>query len=202
MRCRPALVAAAAALLATLVGGALGAADRIGQVSWLEGEALLVRSGAELPAGSLEIGSGIENFDSLQTGADGAVEVCLGPAGSSGGIVRMAPQTQFSFEIAKLAGRQQTSVSLIAGTVGLKVAKLTAGQDLKVRTQSTTMSGDIRPGLSAGEFFQRFRAERSDLQRKIATVRYVAKLFALRSGGRVPLGSFDDLGDEASFLGD
>ncbi len=367
MRCRPATVA-----VLMLAGSALQGADRIGELAWVEGEVTLVRAGSPLAAGSVEIGTHIENFDSVQTGADGAVDASIGSATSPTASIHVAPGTEFSFEVSKLAARHQTSISLVAGSVAVKAAKLVAGQDLKVHTDATVMSvrgtsfvvtvadsgdllvtcdegevtcaaedgtelwavpgeaiearvgerpralavaagdlerfrgqwleerlasfraaalpqaialarsyellaaqleadlavlrraqrvidkweaedrqgriggrlevarekrevigallrlrrttfrlervvarlaalsrlhaagllpGAIRPGLTTAQFFDRLRDQRQDVAGKIAAVRNVARLFAARADGRVPIGSFDDAGDESSFLG-
>jgi hypothetical protein len=327
-----------------------------------------VRAGEPLEA--VDIGLALENFDLVRTGADGMAELALGGAGVPAMSIQIAPRSQFAVEIARLGSRQQTAVSLIAGTIAVKCAKLTAGHEVKVRTESTVMGvrgtrftvtaaasgdvlvtcdegeiactdedgslttaapgtavekragvrlraiavavaslegyrrewlagriaalkadalattiplaklhialsrqfaddftilmqaqktidkwadedrkgrtggifelarerrevigallrlrrtlarlervharllemkeyhdegygrGEIEPGLSADQFFQRLSGERRDLEQKMARVRYVAKLYALRSGGRVPTGAFDETEKESSF---
>lgn len=64
--------------------------------------------------------------------------------------------------------------------------------------------GDIRyddtSRESTTQFFQRLERDRRDLERKMARVRLVARLVAVRTGGRLPGGGFDDEADAASFL--
>ena len=53
--------------------------------------------------------------------------------------------------------------------------------------------GVIRYGQASEtttQFFQRFEQERRDLERKMARVRLVARLYALRNEGRIPWGGF------------
>jgi hypothetical protein len=56
--------------------------------------------------------------------------------------------------------------------------------------------GLIRPGLSSGEFFERFAAEKVELGRQMAKVRYVVKLYARRNEGSFPLGGFGTTGPD------
>jgi len=64
--------------------------------------------------------------------------------------------------------------------------------------------GDIQYDAASREtttqFFQRLERDRRDLERKMAKVRLVARLVAVRSDGRVPGGGFDDEQDAESFL--
>jgi hypothetical protein len=52
-------------------------------------------------------------------------------------------------------------------------------------------NGTIRVGLTTEAFFARLRRESADLERKMAVVRHVSKLLALRSGGSQPGGELD-----------
>jgi len=64
--------------------------------------------------------------------------------------------------------------------------------------------GDIQYDAASREtttqFFQRLERDRRDLERKMAKVRLVARLVAVRSDGRMPGGGFDDEQDAESFL--
>ncbi|MCX7031254.1 MAG: FecR family protein [Spirochaetes bacterium] len=65
--------------------------------------------------------------------------------------------------------------------------------------------GTIRYGLTSEtttQFFQRLESDRRVLERKMAKVRSVARLFALRNDGRVPWGGFGDEEDDDSFSGE
>jgi hypothetical protein len=46
--------------------------------------------------------------------------------------------------------------------------------------------GDIRPGLSAAQFWARFDTDRSDLAAKMARVRHVIRMYAARNDGEFP----------------
>ena len=61
--------------------------------------------------------------------------------------------------------------------------------------------GSLQPGLSTGEFFRQFEQDRRVLERQMAEVRYVIKLYALRNEGRFPTDHFEE-GEEEFFGGD
>jgi hypothetical protein len=66
--------------------------------------------------------------------------------------------------------------------------------------------GNIQAGLSSAGFFQRFDAEKRELARKMAEVRYVTKLYAARNEGVFPTdraeeGEEDFFGDSSGFFG-
>jgi hypothetical protein len=61
--------------------------------------------------------------------------------------------------------------------------------------------GTLWLGLTSTQFFQRLERDRRDLEGKMAKVRYVARLYALRNDGRVPTGSFDDEEEEGDSFG-
>jgi hypothetical protein len=63
--------------------------------------------------------------------------------------------------------------------------------------------GTIRYGATSEtttQFFARFERDRRDLERKMASVRLVARLYAQRNEGRLPSGGFGDEEDEESFF--
>lgn len=130
-------LSALAFLLAALVVRA--AADPIGRIVYLEGTVTIVRDEGTLAAGSVKEGLGLENFDLLKTGADGQVEVLVTSPSTPATTLRVGPRTQFSLEIGKVGGKQQTTIDLVAGSVALKCAKLTGAQGLKVITDGAAM---------------------------------------------------------------
>jgi hypothetical protein len=57
--------------------------------------------------------------------------------------------------------------------------------------------GLISTGMTSAQFFQRFEREKKTLERTMASIRYVAKLYALRNDGSVPTGAFDEPNDQS-----
>ena len=52
--------------------------------------------------------------------------------------------------------------------------------------------GTIQPGMTTDQFFKRMDGERKDLEKKMAKIRQVARLYAERNEGKTPSGAFDD----------
>lgn len=52
------------------------------------------------------------------------------------------------------------------------------------------------------QFFKRFEQDRRDIEWKMARVRFVARMYARRNGGRAPTGAFDDTEEEDDFFDD
>ena len=152
------------ALAFCAAAAAIAAEKPIGQTVYLEGDVTVIRDGAPLDVDDVQIGMGIENFDLMKTGAKGLAEVSVASGKSPAMTIKVSPNTQFSFELSKMGAKQQTSVNLLSGTLSMKVSKLTASQDLKVRTESAAMgvrgttftvtapsSGDILVTCDEGE---------------------------------------------------
>ncbi len=129
-------LSALAFLLAALVARA---ADPVGRIVYLEGSVTIVRDEDALAAASVKEGLSLENFDLLKTGADGEIEVLVSSPSAPATTLRVGPRTQFSLEIGKVGGKQQTTIDLVAGSVALKCAKLTGAQALRVQTESATL---------------------------------------------------------------
>jgi hypothetical protein len=50
--------------------------------------------------------------------------------------------------------------------------------------------GEIAPGLSTAEFFNRFLSRQKELAAKIRRIRYIMKLYAKRNAGSFPTSLF------------
>jgi hypothetical protein len=60
--------------------------------------------------------------------------------------------------------------------------------------------GQIEPGLSSSAFFKRFDREKQVLGKKMAEIRYITKLYAIRNDGNFPTDLFEQ--GEAEFFGE
>jgi len=126
------------ALLAILLAcAALAAAgaQTIGEIAYLEGGVQIVRGGSTLDGKLVKEGLDLANFDLIKTGSDGQVELRITSPAAPAATVTVSPRTQFSVEIGRVAQKQQTTLDLIAGSVAMKCAKLTAGQSMRVVTE-------------------------------------------------------------------
>jgi len=56
-------------------------------------------------------------------------------------------------------------------------------------------SGDVKPGLSIKQFFTQLEAKKAEIERAIATIKFVMKLYALRNGGYFPVDAMGLSGD-------
>ncbi len=127
----------AAVMIAAL--GPLAAEDAVGKIVYLAGTVEIVRDEDTLAAKVVKEGFALENFDLLKTGGDGEVELLVSTPAAPATTIRVGPRTQFSLEIGKFGGRQQTTIDLVAGSVALKCAKLSGVQALRVQTESATL---------------------------------------------------------------
>ena len=158
---------AAALLTVTLLAATafpLAATDIIGKISYLEGTVEIARDGESLSRSRVKEGLELQNFDVVKTGLDGEAEVRVSAPMSPASTIRVAPSTQFALEIGRMGSKQQTSVSLLIGTVTVKCAKLTGVQGMRVQTDTAVMgirgtsftvtapaSGDILVTCDEGE---------------------------------------------------
>jgi hypothetical protein len=115
------------------------AQDSIGDIVYMEDGVQISRNGESLGTDEVYIGAGIENYDLVNTDATGYAEVELTTPGSPGSTVKVSPNTTFSFEINRHGRDAKTSVGLVAGSLAMKVQKLTAKQSLEVATESALM---------------------------------------------------------------
>jgi hypothetical protein len=122
------------------LGAALGSAaaqDAVGSLVYREGEVSLERNGTAMD--SFEIGQDVETFDVVKTGSDGLAEMQISSPQLPAIKVKIRSETQFTLEVSTLKGRQQTTIGIVGGSIALKVSKLSAAQEVKVRTDSTVM---------------------------------------------------------------
>ncbi len=124
-------------LLASADGS--GSQDQIGETVYTEGDVSVVRDGAPLSSDEVVIGLPIDNFDFMKTGDDGNAQVKVTTNRAAASTITVSPDTQFTFELSTLQGRQSSSVNLISGSLSMKVSTLTGDQDLDVQTENTVL---------------------------------------------------------------
>jgi hypothetical protein len=126
-----------AALFFFFALGAAWAQDTLGSITYLEGQVSLVRDGQEI--GDAAIGTEVQNFDLIRTGADGSAELDVSTAELPRMTAKIGPDTQFSVEATVLGSGRQTTLGIVGGSLSLKVAKLTAGQGVQVKSDFAAM---------------------------------------------------------------
>ena len=124
-------------LILAAVPPALGAQEKLGDISYLEGEVAIARDGTSIDG--VAIGQDLQNFDQVTTGSDSRAELDLSSGDVPKMTVKVGADTQFSLEITSLSGSRQTTLSIMGGSLSMKVAKLSGGQAVQVKTDSTTM---------------------------------------------------------------
>jgi hypothetical protein len=117
----------------------LEAQEKIGETVYLEGEVPITRNGDALNSSAVVIGVPIDNFDLMGTGDDGNAQVKITATRAAASTITVSPDTQFTFELSTLQGRQASSIDLISGSLSLRVSKLSGSQDLDVQTESTVL---------------------------------------------------------------
>jgi len=130
------IAAIAVAMVAT---AGLGAQDKIGEAVYLDGAVSVTRDGSALDSSAVVIGAPINNFDQVETGDDGNAQVQITTPRAAPSTITISPDTQFTFELSALEGKQSSSINLVSGSLSLKVSKLSNAQDLTIQTESAVL---------------------------------------------------------------
>jgi hypothetical protein len=111
--------------------------DTVGSISYLEGSVSVVRDGEDIDG--VAIGQDLQSFDLVKTGKDGIAELAITTPRLPHMTVKMTTDTQFSLEVATVAGKVESTVGILGGQIALKVAKLLPTQSVRVKTDSAVM---------------------------------------------------------------
>ncbi|HTP59693.1 MAG TPA: FecR family protein [Spirochaetia bacterium] len=128
---------AIAFLLAAVLG--LEAQEKVGETVYLDGAVSITRDGSALDSSAVVIGASIDNFDQVETGDDGTAQVQVTTTRAATSTITVSPDTQFTFELSALEGKQSSSINLISGSLSLKVSKLNGSQELSIQTESAVL---------------------------------------------------------------
>lgn len=110
----------------------------VGEIVYIEGRVDVFRDGRQLGRGRVDIGSFIEEYDMVETGEDGYVEIVLSNS-SSGSEVRVLPGTSFYFDLDDVEGPKKTEFAMMTGSMAFRVKKLSGNEEYRVRTESVAM---------------------------------------------------------------
>ena len=113
--------------------------EKVGEVLYLEGEQEVVRNQRVMDEEEIYIGMKVENFDLIRTKPDGLVEFQIDVLNRGGSIVTVHPDTVFHVEIAGMGRLRKPAINMIAGTITMRVQKLTGTEPLSVRTETLVM---------------------------------------------------------------
>jgi hypothetical protein len=150
--------------LACLMSAAAQSQDRIGELSYLEGDLSVTRNNRSLSPQDVEIGLEVQNLDLLKTARNGHAEIAVDAPSLPASVIKVSPNTTFYLEVNSLGREKRTNVGAITGTIALKVQKLGANQRVNVSTESALMgvrgttfevtltpSGDLLVSITEGE---------------------------------------------------
>jgi len=136
MRCR---VIFLVPILQVLVPS-LHALSVVGVVSYFEGKVAVARNGSYLSPEDVVIGLEVGSFDTVETGADGYVELQMNSP-VSGSRVRVGPNSTFYFENTQRTPKASRMVfQLLRGSLFLKVGKLLRLDSYSVQTDHAAMT--------------------------------------------------------------
>lgn len=108
-------------------------------ILYLEGSVDISRNGDYLDWADVDMGTEIENYDLIETGSDGYVEIEVSTPVSPGVTLKIQPDTTFYYDTKKVSGSTKTSFQLLAGSMGMKVQKLYNDSELDIQVNNSVM---------------------------------------------------------------
>lgn len=118
----------------------ISAQSEVGTIAYMEEGVEIDRNSETVPSWDVFIGMGVENFDLLRTDERGYAEVEMDdPRRRAPARIRISPNTSFYLEMNNSGREQTTTIGMITGSLSVKVAKLSAGQNVEVATESALM---------------------------------------------------------------
>ncbi len=126
-------------IIVFLLAGSLWAKSVTGSIVYIEGYVDIYRDGELLDWELVDIGFGVEEFDLIETGTDGIVEIEINLPSGSRTSLSVKPGTAFYFEMEEKSGKNQTSFQMLSGTISFKIQKLTGNDTMNVHTESAVM---------------------------------------------------------------
>lgn len=108
-----------------------------GSVDYVEGNAIIVRSGKSL--GEANIGDNILPDDMIKTASDGLVIIALDKSTGMRGTLTIKQKSVAYIRLAPGDSGPRSTIDLIAGQIGSKLAKISGSPSLQVQTDSVVM---------------------------------------------------------------
>lgn len=108
-----------------------------GSVDYVEGNAVIVRSGKSL--GEANIGDSILPDDMIKTAGDGLVIIALDKSTGMRGTLTIKQKSVAYIRLAPGSAGPRSTIDLIAGQIGSKLAKISGSPSLQVQTDSVVM---------------------------------------------------------------
>lgn len=108
-------------------------------ILYLEGTVDIARNGEYLNYNDVNIGTIIQNYDMIETGVDGYVEIEVKTPVSAAVTLKVYEDTNFYYDTKQVRGRTKTSFQLISGSLGMKVQKLYQDSELEINVNQSVM---------------------------------------------------------------
>ncbi|MBN2049224.1 MAG: FecR domain-containing protein [Spirochaetales bacterium] len=126
-------------LFSLLILTGVFAQEAVGRIVYIEGIVDLHREGELLELFDSDVGMDIYNFDLVETGGDGLVEIEMVNLTNQGSMIRVRENTAFYFDSSSLGGASQNNLTMLSGSVQLKIQKLAGKENMAVSTESAVM---------------------------------------------------------------
>jgi hypothetical protein len=108
-------------------------------ILYLEGTVDVTRDGVYLDYRDVNIGTVIQNYDMIETGSDGYVEIEVRTPVSAAVTLKVYEDTNFYYDTKQIRGNTKTSFQLLSGSLGMKVQKLYQDSELEVNVNNSVM---------------------------------------------------------------
>jgi len=108
-----------------------------GTIDYVEGNTIVVRSGKSL--GEANIGDSVLPDDMIKTAADGLVVIALDKSTGMRGTLTIKAKSVAYIRLSPDAAGAKSTIDLIAGQIGSKLAKISGSPSLQVQTDSVVM---------------------------------------------------------------
>ena len=108
-------------------------------ITYIEGTVDVSRNGDYQDWADVDIGTVIENYDMIETGGDGYVEIEVSTPVSPAVTLKIFEDTSFYYDTKQARGSTKTSFQLLAGSMGMKVQKLYNDNELDINVNDSVM---------------------------------------------------------------
>ncbi len=113
--------------------------DVVGEIVYIEGYVDIYRDGELLDWRDVDMGTSIQEYDLVETGDDGIVEIEVNAPVRGGTKVTVSEDTAFYFNVSTVNGKKQTAFEMLTGSLALKVQRLAGNESVAVKTESAAM---------------------------------------------------------------
>jgi len=133
----------AIALLAAMVGIASSVSlwgvtqPKVGTIDYIEGEVTLTRAGKVIKDPNID--DQLLSGDLIKTAGDGMLIIAFVKSTGMNGTLTVTPRTSLYLKLETVKGQPKTTIDLIAGSLGSKVAKIVGSPTMSVQTSGALM---------------------------------------------------------------